>query len=800
MSRFFFFIRKFKLLAISLLAISFSLMLYYIAANINLDNNITSLLTGDKNLKVLEKVGVLDQLIFDISAAEKDLSKNSLIRKTDPFVKDLEKSGLFKSINYKLTATSYKKFLDLFFDKRYNLMIDEIIPKNSVLTDEKFLQQKLIRVKAKLLSSFDSIVSKEYLIKDPLELAGSLLKTLFSGTISYKVKVLNNVLFSQNEKHILVITKPAKKSFNLDFSEKLIREIEQIEKNHPEIRVKALGGHLYTYTSANLIKNDLFLITVFSVLGIFLLYFFSFKKLKPLLISFVPIIFGIVTGLFAVILLFKTVFGITIVLGAMLIGVGIDYVTHYLVSYSHKKNSLKSITAIHKSLFYGYLTTGVIVLIFYLSQFRFFKEISVFFFFGISASYLLTVMIIPQIKFRGIRTGPFLNFFEKFISYSFRRARHHKKKLLAILIFLGLFFAYFAVTVRFDNNLQNMNYVDPDLKKVETELSGRFGDISTSNLIVSAGGTLEQALQLNDRVYQELSVSKKDSIISSFYNTSLFLPSIRKQKKNISRIQSRDWQEVFRKVQKISAQIGFKSDTFQPFFQKIQSLGATNDYIQLGDYTESIFSSLINQFIISSNKKYYVLSYFKAPEITPQVKEMIERINKIDANVYYINQVSLFKDIILRLNKEMIELTVITLIVIFLVLLIHYRNLHKSFLAIFPTILGIIISIGFLNLIGISLNIMSFFSIILLIGIGLDYGIFVLDSVDNPNNNHISQAISLAALSTIISFGMLIFSKNGVLSSIGIIIFIGISTTMLSSIFIIPLLAKRPVSSKKNSI
>jgi len=69
-----------------------------------------------------------------------------------------------------------------------------------------------------------------------------------------------------------------------------------------------------------------------------------------------------------------------------------------------------------------------------------------------------------------------------------------------------------------------------------------------------------------------------------------------------------------------------------------------------------------------------------------------------------------------------------------------------------------------------SINIMHLFSLIILIAIGIDYGIYMSNS-DKPSNTML--AIKYSLLSTFAAFGVLIFSTIVALNSIGMVITLG---------------------------
>ena len=72
---------------------------------------------------------------------------------------------------------------------------------------------------------------------------------------------------------------------------------------------------------------------------------------------------------------------------------------------------------------------------------------------------------------------------------------------------------------------------------------------------------------------------------------------------------------------------------------------------------------------------------------------------------------------------------------------------------------------------GQSLTLFSLLACVLLLGLGLDYGIF-LTSAPQSNLRTVA-AITFAVLTTLLSFGLLAFSKTPALSGFGLCVMIG---------------------------
>ena len=74
----------------------------------------------------------------------------------------------------------------------------------------------------------------------------------------------------------------------------------------------------------------------------------------------------------------------------------------------------------------------------------------------------------------------------------------------------------------------------------------------------------------------------------------------------------------------------------------------------------------------------------------------------------------------------------------------------------------------------------------LLIGLGIDYGVFMIFKFKGRSELHPTRAVIIAALSTLIGFGSLMAGQHKVLFGIGFMVFIGIASSILAAIFIVP--------------
>ncbi|MFV2058280.1 MAG: MMPL family transporter, partial [Thiohalomonadales bacterium] len=138
------------------------------------------------------------------------------------------------------------------------------------------------------------------------------------------------------------------------------------------------------------------------------------------------------------------------------------------------------------------------------------------------------------------------------------------------------------------------------------------------------------------------------------------------------------------------------------------------------------------------------------------------------------------------------------LVLISLLLWIIYKDLKKTILILTPLLLAALFTVALSAVLGIPFNFSNLIAIPLLLGIGVDNGIHMI-SRDHINNKqqHIlhtstTRAVILSAFTTIVSFGNLGFSSHPGTASMGQLLTLGVSITLLCTLFVLPLLLTKP--------
>ncbi len=87
-------------------------------------------------------------------------------------------------------------------------------------------------------------------------------------------------------------------------------------------------------------------------------------------------------------------------------------------------------------------------------------------------------------------------------------------------------------------------------------------------------------------------------------------------------------------------------------------------------------------------------------------------------------------------------------------------------------------------------NIFNMVAAILVIGLAVDYGIFIVSTCEKTTNYAVCNAVLVSGLTTFVGFGSLMAARHPAMSSIGITVAAGIIPSLLCALIVLPSLAR----------
>jgi predicted exporter len=420
------------------------------------------------------------------------------------------------------------------------------------------------------------------------------------------------------------------------------------------------------------------------------------------------------------------------------------------------------------------ITSIITFLLLLFSAIEVFKQVAVFCASGLAVALFVALFVAPFVfKTKTAIMGNDSSAFQSsggdsLISAEFRPLRLKHSIILLFIIFLSALISF--KFVHFNASIEALNVYSKQMqedRKVFDEMTGlAFG---ASKMFFVFGNSIDNVLENNEKISQQN---------SQYLKLASLFPSMKTKEANKKQWE-KFWNGTNLKLIKNSARellrhSTIKEDAFDGFYDFLKSGNADNS-------DEFNFNELFNP-IIEIDGKY---AFTNIVPLDAQISSIdgIETLSISNDSL----QKKISDDVLSRFVKIMLVLLISSLMVLFFI----FRNLRLAFLSVLPAICGISVFFIVVAILKKEINLTGLYAMPLLIGLGADYGVFMIYQKKLGTALHPTKAVAIAALSTLIGFGSLMIAKHQVLFIIGFMIFVSILTAILVSIFIIPSFLKK---------
>ncbi len=145
------------------------------------------------------------------------------------------------------------------------------------------------------------------------------------------------------------------------------------------------------------------------------------------------------------------------------------------------------------------------------------------------------------------------------------------------------------------------------------------------------------------------------------------------------------------------------------------------------------------------------------------------------------------------LRRDLPRLVGVAMVAVTAYLLVHFRSIRAAVLAVVPAVFSLACLAAFMRLSGRGLNPVNLVAIPLLIGIDLDYGIFIVNAAHRRSDpqeliSHLrasGHAILLCSASTVLGFGSLVTASVPAIGSLGWTVGVGVVSCVAGTFFLL---------------
>lgn len=778
--------------------------LVFVGSKIQFEEDISKLIPiNSENAnyqKVLKTANFADKIIVNIQRDETG-SVDDLAQYATSFIDSLNahSGNYLKNIQGQVTDRDISGTLDfiyknlpLFLDAADYRKIAQKITEDSIaaITKENY----------KTLISPSGIVVKKTILKDPLGLSFIALRKLQQLGVSDGFILKNGFLMSEDERHILLFITPVHASNETTENEKFVENLYRLQNQLNaayigKVKGDYFGAVLIAAANAQQIKRDIQFTVGIALTLLLLILVFFYKKLTLPVILFTPTIFG---GLLSVALLYLLrgkISAISLGIGAVLLGVTLDYSLHILTHIRNGDPIKKLYQEVASSVLMSSLTTASAFLCLLFLQSQALQDLGIFAAVSVVSASIFALLFIPQVYNVSKKQSVSKTFLDRIAAHNF----HKNKWGIAILGGLLLISIFTYNHVAFDKDISKLNYEPQPLVDARLQLESLTDMGSKSIYIAAYGNDREKVLQTNDTLFSVLQQLKNEGSIINFSSVGALVHSQKIQQDKITKWKAFWDEETIASVKNnliaSGESLGFKPNTFSAFYAM---MNANVEPLQIDDY-KSINAFSIDDYVTTANNFTTVTSLIKTDSTgISAIHNALDKVPQILA----IDRQGMNETFLGTLKNDFNRLIGYSILAILILLLLFYRSFSLTLVTSVPIFLTWFLTLGIMGLLGLQFNIFNIIISTFIFGLGIDYSIFITNGLlmelrtgEKTLTTH-KTSIVLSVITTILGVGVLIFAKHPALYSISLVSLIGILSAAFVAFTVQPQLFRLFVGSR----
>lgn len=618
--------------------------------------------------------------------------------------------------------------------------------------------------------------------------------------------------------------------------------VRSMTAENPSLSIRMTGETALEHEELESVTKGATLSGLLSLILVFVVQWIGLRSIRLLITTYIVLVMGLIfTAGFATITV-GHLNVISIAFASLYIGLGVDYAVHICLHYregkadglSNTEAILISIRDVGSSLFLCALATAIGFFAFIPTDYAGVSELGVISGGGIFIGLIISLTVLPALfcvfpvdNIKAIRSPLTPKFI---VTFPFR----YSTAIRIVSVLLGIGACFILVDLTFDYNPINLR--DPHSESVvaikellQSKTESPFALTALATSLESAdkiAAQLKQQPSVNDVVtLQSLVAKDQTEKLAAIEDLNLMLgDQLENFDNTLDTANQRDALVKFNDTLKkaLAEQTpNAPQQTLQQLQQRIDAFIAQADaakapeseYVQMEknilgllpftlerlrtSLTASTFGiddlpAEIKSHWISPNGFYRVLITPAKDQNNPDnLKEFVTQVQAVDNTVSglpIINQAG--GDAIVKAFVNAFSGAFIAIVVL---LLLMYRNIRKTLLVIMPLLLAAILTVATNILLDNPFNFANIIALPLLLGMGIDSSILIMHrhhsstgEDENLLQSSTTRGIIFSSITTLCSFSSLAFSAHQGMASMGLVLAIGLTFTVMCSLIVLP--------------
>ena len=744
------------------------------------DNDIELMLPANpevsRMLRFLEESTQAGKVILSLGLTSDQHTTADLLAAADDFTESFDSplvSGVVSGIGWEDLSAETRAFL------RYTpqLVGAETLAEIDMRLTPEGITEILEQHYRQLLSPASSFVAP-YIRSDPLGIQQGVLLRLerIVSTQAYDVRLEGGHFVSRDGLHALIVVDtpiPVTDGFG---ARALLGYLDEQASRLPSyISMDIIAGHRHTLSNEDVITRDVQVALSAAAIGFLFLFVVVLKDVRAVLVFLLPTAAVFIATIISSAVLSSLSY-LVLGLGGVVAGIAVDYGIHVYLAVRTGQSPAGAVQQIRHPVLLGALTTAMAFAAFSVSNVPGYRQLALLAVLSIGLCVAGALFVLPRLL--GYTSKPVAP-----VSWPPWRYDRWMPGDRALVLLWTLFVAASAVSatrMSFATDLRMLDGSEASVFAAEERFNEVWGGEAEPAVLVVGGESLEEVLQANELMYrQAVAITGSENVLS----LAEIWPSRATRLANASA-----WTEFWSadRVDTVGTllvergrPLHFAAGAFVPF---LEGLGDVPD-VTVEPVDGGLYPRLREIFIEEKADGFRALSFF--PDEASSVSALSERAERYP-DTFVVSRKALAEILAAAIWEEISFLSAIAALVIPLLLYAFLRDARLTVIALLPLVSAVCAVLGVMPLLGRSPGAPVVVAGMVVVGLTIDYGIFMVFVSRFKAATGTRLAVTLSAVTTLIGAGALLLAHHPVMLSMGITLVTGVSTGYITALAVVP--------------
>ncbi|MEO0036514.1 MAG: hypothetical protein RLZZ501_2537 [Pseudomonadota bacterium] len=534
----------------------------------------------------------------------------------------------------------------------------------------------------------------------------------------------------------------------------------------PELRLLRLGAVFYADAAGRQGMDEGSLIGLLSGLGTILLLAAVFRRAGPVLLSLGAVAAAMAVAVAATVAAFGAIHVAALAFGGSLIGVGVDYALIYFAQiFAGPCTPRQRLARVWVGALLGLLTSLIGYAALALAPLPGLRQVALFSAVGLVAAFLAMALWFPLLdrsparKLPAVLARPCRALWRLGADPGQRRLRRVILAVLLLAAGLG------AARLECDDDIRRQQALDPTLKAEQAELVRLTGLSLGGQALVVAAADTETALRREEALAERLAPLREAGQLGGWHGPAGFVPSAARQA---------DTAALLDRALYAPHLAAYRATIGLPDLPDLPDLPSVPPAPPLTPEAVRATGAipLLDLLMIAPGLHLVLLDPPFDPLALRRVLDGLDGVRLLDPTADLSVLLATYRD-------RAVGLLALSALLMVPLLALRYRW-RGALRVLAPPVLAVVLTPPLLALAGVPFSFFAAMALVLTLAVGVDYSVFCAEA--GPAGDDATQlATLLAALTTQLSFGLLVFSAVAGLRGFGATMLLGLALAVLAA-------------------